>query len=422
MDGAENYDFFRQPDFVPDPFLKGSYAVYKKETLLGESTGKLCHIHRPLIIDAMGRRCWGTLSIVENYLCITIPEQWLAEAKYPVVVDPTIGTTTVGSQFRHIWDEGEPAEPLIFESSIPVNKFLVSEAINGQCTAYAYVNSDDYYAGGRPVIYSDNGDKPLTRRTMQEGLFDFRVNGSKPAGWRSATFSSNGSIASGSNIWFGVFTEYFWMPRFDYGSKCYCDWWDAYTSIPNTYPLYNANWFENFKLSMYFTYTSAQNYVRTLTQGVQLTDSRKLTAEYKRSLTEKVQANSLPARLLSVFRNIKEAIQGFDRFSASVLFLREMKDKIAINQEIEQTNIFIRGLSDIAEIESKARVGFVLTRKIADTLHASGIAGRGLLLFLRIATQVFIRDYLLSRFLKARSELELKSCIQHEIVLDSKIQ
>jgi len=32
MEGAEQYDFFRQPDFVPDDFLKGSYAVYKKET------------------------------------------------------------------------------------------------------------------------------------------------------------------------------------------------------------------------------------------------------------------------------------------------------------------------------------------------------------------------------------------------------
>ena len=97
MDGVERFDFFRQPDFVPDPFLKGSYAVYKKETLLGEGTGKLCHIHRPEIIDAKGRRCWGDLSVVGNVLRITIPEWWLSEAVYPVIVDPTIGTTTSGS-------------------------------------------------------------------------------------------------------------------------------------------------------------------------------------------------------------------------------------------------------------------------------------------------------------------------------------
>ena len=97
MEGAEQFDFFRQPDFVKDPFLKGSYAVYKKETFIGEGTGKLCHIHRPLIIDSRGQRCWGDLSVTGNKLCITILETWLSEAKYPVVVDPTIGTTTVGS-------------------------------------------------------------------------------------------------------------------------------------------------------------------------------------------------------------------------------------------------------------------------------------------------------------------------------------
>jgi hypothetical protein len=184
MEGVENFDFFRQPDFVPDKYLKGSYAVYKKETLAGEGTGKLCHIHRPEIIDARGRRCWGDLSIIGNELRITIPEKWLGEAAYPVIVDPTIGTTTVGSQYK--WDNNDPGEPLIdlmFEISIPVNKFLVSDTINGLCTAYAYVNSDDSEAGGRPVIYSDNGDKPQTRKSMNEGFFDFRVTSGKPKGW-----------------------------------------------------------------------------------------------------------------------------------------------------------------------------------------------------------------------------------------------
>ena len=98
MEGAENFDFLRQPDFVKDPFLKGSYAVYKKEIFIGEGTGKLCHIHRPEIIDSRGRRCWGDLSVTGNELCITIPENWLSEARYPVVVDPTIGTSSIGSQ------------------------------------------------------------------------------------------------------------------------------------------------------------------------------------------------------------------------------------------------------------------------------------------------------------------------------------
>jgi hypothetical protein len=176
IEGAEYFDFFKQPDFVPDPFLKGSYAVYKKETLLGEGTGKLCHIHRPEIIDARGRRCWGDLSIAGNELHITIPEQWLSEAAYPVIVDPVVGTTTVGSQNRWVQEAGEPPVELMFELSIPVNRFLVPETIQNDClcTAFVYVNADDWEAGGRPVIYSDNNNTPLARRSKDEDFINMK--------------------------------------------------------------------------------------------------------------------------------------------------------------------------------------------------------------------------------------------------------
>jgi len=364
MEGAEKFDFLRQPDFLKEPLLAGSYAIYKKETLIGEGTGKLCHIHRPEIIDARGRRCWGDLSIIGNELQMTIPEWWLGEAKYPVVVDPTIGTTTVGSQYIYWNEDSEIYEALMFELKIPVNQFLVPETINGLCTAYFYVNSDDWEAGGHPVIYSDYENKPLTRKSTNEGFIDLRVVSGKPAGWRSATFSSNGSIASGSNIWFGVYCEYNWMPRFDWGSRCYSNWWwerSEWGVIPDTYPNYSFNLYDDYRLSMYFTYSSAQNFVRTLTQGVNLPDNRKLTGIYKRSVTH------------------------------------------------------------TAEIESIAKNSWILIIKIMDSVHAVSNMFRSLTLFVCIFTQVFIRDYLLRRFLVAREELVLKSVICREIVLDSRV-
>jgi hypothetical protein len=273
MEGAEGFDFFRQPDYLKEPLLAGSYAVYKKETLLGEGTGKLCHIHRPEIIDSGGRRCWGELSVIGKRLCVTIPESFLSEAVYPVVVDPAIGTSTVGSQT--MVDDGDGGRtPLCLEVQIGVNRFLVSETFNGTCTASIYTESDDPDAAGRPVLYSDSGNTPVTRKSKSEGLIDFRVTGSKAKGWRTGTFQTNGSIAKDSYIWFGVCAEYMLYPRFDYGARCYRDYWDDYDSVPNTYPLYNASWYDDFKISMYFTFTSAQNYVRTLTQGVKCTDSR----------------------------------------------------------------------------------------------------------------------------------------------------
>ena len=482
MEGAENFDFFRQPYFVPEPFLKGSYAVYKKETLLGEGTGKLCHIHRPEIIDARGRRCWGDLSVVGNELRITIPEKWLGEAKYPVIVDPTVGTSTVGSQNMWVKDEGEDPEPLMFELAIPVNRFLVPEIINGQCTAYAYVNQDDRDAGGRPVLYSDNGNSPLVRKSMNEGLMDLRVVSGKPAGWRSANFSSNGSIASGSYIWFGIFCEYYWFPRFDWGAKCYVDWWDWNDqSVPNNYPVYNVNWYENFKLSMYFTYTSAQNHLRTITQGVTLSDSRKLKADYKKNLKqtaavnsllgrfeslyrkcemtahnsmnvgrfpafyrnvseiimvsiginnnrflsrkcdESVQINSQTSRIHTIFRKAQEIAKGVDTFSFSVLFVRGIPDTATVTQDSCHWGAFNRRLAVYAGSEAETNQKAEYYRFHADKVQAAGTVFRGLLLFVRIVSQVFFRDYLLRRFLVAREELILKSAVCREITLDSRI-
>jgi hypothetical protein len=317
---------------------------------------------------------------------------------------------------------------------------------------------------------------------MNEGFADFTVNGSKPAGWRSATFMSNGTISSGTYIWFGVSVDFFWETRFDYGAKCYSgDWLGIGDSLPNTYPMYNVNWYLDFKLSMYFTYTSAQSYVRVLTQGVGLSDNRKLTANYKRGLAQTAGVNSFltkfqtffrkcemvahnttsVSRYPSFFRNVTEQIKitsgffqslsifrkctdGIDVFSqaarvynavrkaqdglkiidtqsASILFIRSVYDNGAVTDSSRHWGAFIRGLAvtagSIAETTHKAEY----YRFNADTVQVAGAVFRGLLLFVRIVTKVFIRDYLLGRFLKAREEIVLKSAVTREIVLDSRI-
>ena len=424
MDGAEHFDFFRQPDFVPEPFLKGSYAVYKKETLIGEGTGKLCHIHRPEIIDARGRRCWGDLTIVGNELRITIPEQWLAKAAYPVIVDPTVGTTTVGSQTLWDNDPPEPWSPLSFECSIPVNRFTVPDTLNGNCIAFFYTHHDDWEAGGRPVIYSDNFNQPHLRRSQNESLINFRVISSNPAGWRSGSFSTNTSIPSGSLIWFGCFAEYFWLPRFDYGGVFHEEWWDN-PVIPNTYPRYTGRQWTStrftFRPSMYFTYTSAQNYVRTLTQGVRLTDTKNMTADYKRSSTEQVQANSFLRKIHEINRSLKEVVQGLDKSFSSVLFFRSVQEAVTIKEMFHHLGAFLRGLIDKAGVDCEAKPGRVFLHTLTETVQAADFVFRGLLLSIRIVTQAFVRDYFLSRFLKARQEIELKSCICIELILESKI-
>jgi len=349
MEGAENFDFFRQPDFVRDPFLKGSYAVYKKETLIGQGTGKLCHIHRPLIIDALGRRCWGALAIIGNELRITIPEKWLAEAKYPVTVDPTVGTTQIGSQWQYYnddydpdWDEEEDMWlQEFFEGSTPVNKFLIPENINGSCKAFFYTLKgwETRECGGRPVFYSDDNNMPSLRRSKQENFIDFTINTSNPIGWRSGTFETNQNIQAGSNIWFGCFVEFFWFFRFDYGSRCYNSYWYLHgDSILEKYPL--SSYFRDFKISMYFTYTA--NYTRTLIQGVNLTDNRNLKIDFKRTTTQEIKLSDVRNLKIDFLRKEEETSNISETQNTKIDFLRKNEQIVSLSDINNKKGVYKR--------------------------------------------------------------------------------
>ena len=481
MEGAENFDFYRQPEFVNEPFLKGSFAVYKKETLLGEGTGKLCHIHRPQIIDAWGRWCWGDLSVTGNQLCITIPENWLSEALYPVVVDPTVGTTTVGSQTQWKTVESNGVEEYCLLGTLAVNKFLLPEDINGTVTAYVYAYDKLTPRVCMPVLYSDTNDVPMAKLSTNEGSFDVTVSGLNPAGWRSTTFGTYASIQSGNYVWYGLSAGLFY-PRFDYGAKLYWFTYGNYlANLPDTFPLFPDNRCYDYKVSMYFTYTAAQNYVRTITQGVSLTDSRKLIGNYKRSAIEIAKINFTLSRLktfyrtcfetitntmiinrvpayfrnvteytkagmsiqemlsfsrkcaddvtaipkingfLTVIREIFDELIGFDSQSFSVVFVRSARDDVSVFDSSSHWGAFVRSLLVHGGSIAKTTHGAEYHRRETDMVQAEGKANRGLLLFVRIITQVFIRDYLLGRFLKARQELVLKSCICRELPLESRI-
>jgi hypothetical protein len=173
---------------------------------------------------------------------------------------------------------------------------------------------------------------------------------------------------------------------------------------------------------MYFTYSTAQNYVRVLTQGVTLSDNRKMAGDYKRSLVQTAEINSLLTRYSDFLLKIKEIVKGLDSNTSSFLFLRAVHETVKSTDLLRQVAAYTRGLSDTAEIEDKAKSGRAFFTIISDTVQVAGSVFRGLLIYVRIVNGVFIRDYLLSRFLKARQELVLKSAICREIILESKIE
>jgi hypothetical protein len=84
-----------------DPDVVGSYAVYHAEGKKDNEyqTGKAFHIYRPIANDANGWHVFCEIDIDEQneLLNITIPQDFLDNAVYPIVIDPTFGYTSAGA-------------------------------------------------------------------------------------------------------------------------------------------------------------------------------------------------------------------------------------------------------------------------------------------------------------------------------------
>lgn len=89
----------------PDNVI-GSYAVYhatqggmNRADGMEYKTGKAFHIYRPQATDDTGKQVWCDLHIDTDtgVLTVTVPQDFLDSAIYPIVVDPTFGYTSVGA-------------------------------------------------------------------------------------------------------------------------------------------------------------------------------------------------------------------------------------------------------------------------------------------------------------------------------------
>ena len=86
------------------PHIEGSFAVYhadetKHHVSERYKAGKAFHIHRPWVVDSTGKKVWCSFDPNWNGttdLEITIPQDFLDTAVYPITIDPTFGYTTAG--------------------------------------------------------------------------------------------------------------------------------------------------------------------------------------------------------------------------------------------------------------------------------------------------------------------------------------
>jgi hypothetical protein len=256
------------------------------------------------------------------------------------------------------------------------------------------------------------------------------------------------------------------------------------------------------KISMYLEYTAVPvNYTRIITQGVKLTDSRKLTGAYKRTATQtvkgttalktignfyrkcvmNVQSNmalkqfegfyrkcamnaqnsmalkrsqsfiriavqqikatmginnkrdmtrtltnqtavqSTITRYPAFFRTVLNTIKAGDYAAFPVAWLRRLAEKETTLDQNRHIGGYIRGLYVTAGSLAETKHTGKYYRKQTDTAHIEAVSLRHLIIFIRLITTGFVRDFIIRRFLKSNEDIVLKSAVCRELVIESRI-
>src|SRR3989344_550188 len=172
----------------------GSYAVYHKtiqghiEGNLNHETGKVFHIYRPKAIDAEGKEAWGTLSYENGSLTVTIPQEFLDSASYPVRVDPTFGNTSIG------------ASSAIYAGRRATS--FTSPTESGSITSIsAYTRCTVGTCQLGTALYSNASSSPDTRLAVDSGNATF----STPA-WNTTNISY--TYATNTTLWLASWIGY----------------------------------------------------------------------------------------------------------------------------------------------------------------------------------------------------------------------
>lgn len=204
----QDKDFFYQPELTPQEIANGvsrpdnvvgSYAVYSKvnkDHITGQTnyqTGKLFHIYRPLISDANGSTTWAVLNIVDGAMTVTVPQEFLDTAVYPVLVDPTFGYTSVGASY----------ESLMFGTNNYIRGYKAQSGVLGtgdNIRAYIIENNDSSARVIKYAIYLDDGSGPNAILTNSQTA-EVSCEAGTINDWKIANFVSSPTIAASTNYW-----------------------------------------------------------------------------------------------------------------------------------------------------------------------------------------------------------------------------
>lgn len=184
----------------------GSYAVYhatrgnihhSKEDAKKYKCGKAFHWYRPLIWDAVGKKCWGELNVdlKVGIRTVTIPRDFLDSAVYPVTIDDTFGFDP----------ESHPNTSSSTGNIIYGNDY--TSGVAGVAVSMSFYSDTEE---------SSNTWRPCLYLVSDHSLIDYgaeHVHASNP-GWEAQALTQSGVIPASTEfhlgIWFKSLTTYFY--------------------------------------------------------------------------------------------------------------------------------------------------------------------------------------------------------------------
>ena len=281
----KDVDYFYQPPLTQEEIdakeerpenVIGSYAVYAKTPKTNYKggkeykTGKVGHIYRPRIEDANGDWVWGELNIDKRILTVTIPQEFLDNAVYPVrhAAGLTFGYTSLGASVIQWSDSGGqyPSDRYrrmgsVFQS--PDN--LDVDSISVACS--------DQFSGGngngtaKLIINANDSSGANSHGLVTNGLIEGTIYPSQDTtgAWSTVTFSTKPSLTTGTYYVLNGVVDATSIEPYTYihmhydsgGESCY----DALSSSTTEYSVPDNPWppatnSQNMALSIYATYTA----------------------------------------------------------------------------------------------------------------------------------------------------------------------
>lgn len=212
---------------IRPPNVEGSYAVYHINKKNNEyMTGKAFHIYRPIAEDALGNKAWCSLYINPEIteLVITVPQQFLDEAVYPVMIDPDLGHTAIGGSWTSIATTADTQRagsawtmPAPGGTANWIKAYVkhVDEGVSDTCDCKVFINQKDSVAAGQhgQIAIKENLNCPgnlhweqftLAGEALTEALvYILNIDGNRndmaeKGDWYGVAYDVNGATAVAS--------------------------------------------------------------------------------------------------------------------------------------------------------------------------------------------------------------------------------